>query len=157
MENHVIWIQKSSCFKLFVDGKYGLLSIQNVDVRRYFLYHRIPCFLITEKFLFWTFQGWEIRSSFNSRSWCKMTFPSAWNTIFFEHGKVLVLNFSGIGKTVFFWSKKLIESWYFLGSFELFMILQNLGNIVFRAVYSQSSFLYPFNFIVQSSTMAHPD
>ena len=34
-----------------------------------------------------------------------------------------------------FWSKKLMESWYFLGIFELFIIFQDLGNMVFRAVF----------------------
>ena len=56
MEYHVFWIWKNSCFELFKDGKYGLLLIQKVDVRLYFLQHRIPCFLSMEKFFFWTFQ-----------------------------------------------------------------------------------------------------
>ena len=64
-------------------------------------------------FLFWTFRRWEIRSFLDSKSWCKMIFFSAWNTMFFEYGKVLLLNFSEIGNTVSFWSKKLIFSWYF--------------------------------------------
>ena len=89
---------------------------------------------IMANFLFWTFRRWEIRSFFDSKSWCKMIFSSAWNSMFFECGKVLVLNFSEIGNTVFFWSKKLMESWYFLGIFELFMIFQDLGNMVFHAV-----------------------
>ena len=49
--------------------------------------------------------------------------------------KVLALNFSEIGNTIFFWSKKLMESSYFLGIFELFMIFQDLRNMVFRAVH----------------------
>ena len=86
------------------------------------------------KFLFWTFRRWEIRSSFDWKSWCKMIFSLAWNTMSFEYGKVLVLNFSEIGNTVSFWSKKLMESWYFLGIFEFFMIFQDLRNMVFYAV-----------------------
>ena len=35
---------KSSCFELFLDGKYGLYVTQKVDERLYFL--------ITQKFLF---------------------------------------------------------------------------------------------------------
>ena len=85
---------------------------------------------IMGKFLFRTFQRWEIRSSFDSKSWGNMIFSSVWNTMFSEYGKVPVLNFSEIGNTVFFWSKKLMESWYFLGIFELFMIFQDLGNMV---------------------------
>ena len=34
---HVYWLLKSSSLKLFGYGKYGLLSIQKVDVRWYFL------------------------------------------------------------------------------------------------------------------------
>ena len=33
-----------------------------------------------------------------------------------------------------FLSNKLMKSWYFLGIFEFFMIFQDLGNMVFRAV-----------------------
>ena len=134
MEYHVFWIRISSCFEVFGDEKCGPLLIQKVDIRWYFLQHGIPCFLNMEKLLFWTFRRLEILSSFDSKSWCKVIFSSAWNTMFFEYGKVLVLNFSEIGNTVFFLSKKLMESWYFLGLFELFMIFQDLGNMVFRAV-----------------------
>ena len=128
----MLW--ESCCFELFRNGKYGLLLIQKVDVRWYVLQHGIPCFLNREKFLFWTFRRWQIRSSFDSKSWYKIIFSSAWNAMFFEYGKVLVSNFLEIGNTVFFWSKKLMESWYFLGIFELFMIFLDLGNMVFRAV-----------------------
>ena len=86
------------------------------------------------KVLVLNFRRWEIRSSFDSKSWCKITFSSAWNIIFFEYGKVLVLNFSEIGNRFFSWSKKLMETWYFLGIFELFMVFQNLGNMVFPVV-----------------------
>ena len=84
--------------------------------------------------------------------------------IFTDYGKVLVLNFSVLENTVFFESrswwkdvvywlpgsycfelfgggkcdpfsaKKLMERWYLLGIFELFMIFQDLENTVFRAV-----------------------
>ena len=46
----------------------------------------------------------------------------------------LVLNFSKMGNTVFFISKKLMEIWYLLSIFKLSMILQDLGNMVFGAV-----------------------
>ena len=127
---------------------------------------------VMREFLSWTFRRWKIRSSFDSKSWCKIIFSLAWNTMFSEYGKVLVLNFSEMGNTFFFWfkkliqdyiffsveyhvfwiwksscfdlfrdrkyvflwSKKLVESWCFLGTFELFVIFQDLGNMVFRAV-----------------------
>ena len=81
------------------------------------LQHGIPCFLNMEKFLFWTFQRWEIRSSFDSKSWCKMIFSSSWNTIFFEYGKVLGLNFSEIGNMVFFY----LKSWWKVDIFLVFL------------------------------------
>ena len=56
------------------------------------------------------------------------------NMIFTDYWKVLVLNFSGMGNTVFFSAKKLMERWYLRGLFELSMIFQDLGNRVFRAV-----------------------
>ena len=36
------------------------------------------------------------------------------NMIFTDYWKVLVLNFSVMGNTVFFWVKKLMERWYLL-------------------------------------------
>ena len=55
----------------------------------------------------------------------KMIFTGCW--------EVLVLNFSVMGNTAFFSAKKLMERWYLLGLFELSMIFQDLGNMVFRA------------------------
>ena len=56
--------------------------------------------LVTEKFLFWTFRWGETRSFLSQEVDRKM--------IFTGYGKVLVLNFSVIGNTVFFESK----SWW---------------------------------------------
>ena len=53
---------------------------------------------------------------------------------FFEYGIVLVLDFSEIGNAITFWSKKFMESWYFLDIFEILMIFQDLRNMVFCAV-----------------------
>ena len=69
------------------------------------------------KFLFWTCRWWEIRSSFDSKSWCKMIFSLAWNTMFSEFGKVLVLNFSEIGNTFFFY----LKSWWKVDIFLVFL------------------------------------
>ena len=54
--------------------------------------------------------------------------------IFTGYWEVHVLNFQAMGRTVFFSAKKLMERWYLLGLFELSMIFQDLGNMVFRAV-----------------------
>ena len=119
-EKFILW--QSSCFELFGDGKYALFLIQIVDVRWYFLQHGIPCFLNTEKVYFWTFRRWEIQSSFDLKSWFKMIFSSAWNTMFFEYGKSSYFELFRDRKCGLFLSKKLMESWYFLCTSELFMI-----------------------------------
>ena len=62
--------------------------------------------LITEKFLFWSFREWEIQPFLSQKVDGKMLFT--------DYGNVLVLNFSVIGKTVFFWVEKLMERWYLL-------------------------------------------
>ena len=56
------------------------------------------------------------------------------NMIFTDSWKSLVLNFSVMGKTVFFSAKILMERWYIHGLFELSMIFQKLENVVFPAV-----------------------
>ena len=55
------------------------------------------------------------------------------NMIFTDYWKVLVLNFLVMGNTVFFSAKKLMERWYLHRLFELSMIFQDFGNMVFRA------------------------
>ena len=56
--------------------------------------------LIAEKLLFWTFQRWEIRSFLSQKVDGKIIFTDYW--------KVLILNFTEIGNTVFFEPK----SWW---------------------------------------------
>ena len=62
--------------------------------------------LITEKFLFWSFREWEIQPFLSQKVDGKMLFT--------DYGNILVLNFSVIEKTVFFWVEKLMERWYLL-------------------------------------------
>ena len=118
----------------------------------------IWCLLITEKFLFWPFRKWEIRSFLGPKRWRK--YDICWllesscfelfgdrkyglflsqevngKMIFTGYWEVLVLNFSVMGNTIFFSAKMLMERWYLRGLFELSMIFQDLGNMVFRAVY----------------------
>ena len=62
--------------------------------------------LITEKFLFWSFREGEIQPFLSQKVDGKMLFT--------DYGNVLVLNFSVIEKTVFFWVEKLMERWYLL-------------------------------------------
>ena len=90
----ICWLLKSSSFDLFGNGKYGIFLSQKVDGKIIFTdYWKVLVLifsgmgntvsfwakklmerwylLITEKFLFWTFWWWEIRSFFQSRSWWK--------------------------------------------------------------------------------------
>ena len=88
------WLLKSSCFELFDDGKYGIFLSQEID-RKDDIYWLLKssCFnfsvvgntvffwvkkmmerwylLVNEKFLFWTFRWWEIRSFYQPKSWWK--------------------------------------------------------------------------------------
>ena len=67
---------------------------------------KILYLLITEKFLFWSFRKWEIRSFLDPKSWLK-------DDIYWLL-KNLFLNFSVIENTVLFWVKKLMKRWYLL-------------------------------------------
>ena len=53
-EKFRLW--ESSCFELLGDGKYGLLLIQKVDVRWYFLQHGIPFFWVRKSSYFELFR-----------------------------------------------------------------------------------------------------
>ena len=90
----IYWLLKSSCFNLFGNGKCGLFLSQKVDGNMMFTdYWKVLVLnfsvmgntvffwvkklmerwylLVTEKFLFWTFQWWEIRCFFQPKSWWK--------------------------------------------------------------------------------------
>ena len=147
MEYHVYWSLKSSCFEFFGDEKYGIFSGKKLM--------EIWYLLITEKFLFWPFRWWEIRSFLSQKVDGKIIFTGYW--------EVLVLHFSVMGNTVFFWVKKLMERWYLLVTekllfwtfwwwemwsffsqkidekmiFTSYFKSQGLGNTVFRAVHSR--------------------
>ena len=62
--------------------------------------------LITEKFLFWTFRRWEIRSFFEPKSW--------WKDDVYWLLKSSCFEFFGDGKYGLFWAKKLMKRWYLL-------------------------------------------
>ena len=94
MERWYLLATGSSCFELFGDVKYGLFLSQKVDGKMVFTDYRKVLvlnfsemgnmvffwakklmeswyLLITKKFLFWTFQRWEIWSFFELKSWWK--------------------------------------------------------------------------------------
>ena len=84
--------------------------------------------LITEKFLFWCFRELGNRVFFETKSWWKDDIYRLLRNSCFE--------LFGNGKYSLFSAKKLMKRWYILGLFELSMIFQDLGNMVFRAVCS---------------------
>ena len=59
-KDDIYWLLKSSCIELFNDGKSVFFEL----IERW-------CLMVTKKFLFWTFQWWEIRSLFQQKSWWK--------------------------------------------------------------------------------------
>ena len=122
----VYWLLKNSWFELLEMGNTAFLS-QKVDGKMIFTEYS------TGKFLFWTFRRWEIRSFFKPKSWWKDDIYWLLKSSYFGPWKVLVLNFSERGNTVFIWAKMLMESWYLLGPFELSKIFQDLENMVFHA------------------------
>ena len=70
-KDDIYWLLKSSCFERFGDGKYGLFWAKKL-IERWYL-------LINEKFLFWTFRTWEIRSFLSQKVDGKMIFTwSSW-------------------------------------------------------------------------------
>ena len=94
--------------------------------------HRL---LVAKGPLFWIFRTWKIRSFLGQKGdgniftgyWkvLVLNFSGLGNTVFLrqkvdgkiiftDYLKVLVLNFSGMGNTVFFWGKKSMERWYLL-------------------------------------------
>ena len=59
---------------------------------------------------------WDQKKSLSTLEMKNMVFLSQKNdgNIFTDYWKVLVLTFSGMGNTVSFWAKKLMERWYLL-------------------------------------------
>ena len=117
---------------MFTDNEKGLLLNFLVFLWYFWAKQLMEIFylLIIERFLVWSFRNWEIRSFFEPKSW--------WKDYIYWLLKVVVLNFLVMKNTVFFWVKKLMERWYLLGLFELSMIFQGLGNMVFGAVIFRS-------------------
>ena len=67
----LITVLESSCFELSGDGKYSYFLSLKVDGKMIFTDYWKVLVLSLEKFLFWTFRRWAIRSSFEAKSWWK--------------------------------------------------------------------------------------
>ena len=100
-KDDIYWLRKSSCFQRFGGGKYGLFWVKKWMQRLYLL--------VTKKFLFWTFRGWEIWSFFHPqpRSW--------WKDDIYWLPRSSCFELLGDGKYDLFSAKKLMERWNLLG------------------------------------------
>ena len=108
---------KSSCFNLLRDGKHGLFLSQKVDVKMIFTGYWNVLVLI--------FSGMRNTVFFEPKSW--------WKHHIYWFLRSSCFELSGDGKYCLFSAKKLMKRWYLRGLFELSMIFQVLGNMVFRA------------------------
>ena len=118
MEYPVYWLLKSSCFELSGDGNTVFFELKS--------WWKDDIYWLLESSCFELLGGGKYGLFLSQKVDGKIIFTDYW--------KVLVLNFSEVGNTVFFWVKKLMERWYLLGLLELSMIYQGLGNTAFRAV-----------------------
>ena len=129
LKNDISRLIKSSFFELFGDGKYVPCLSEKGDGKMIFTdYWKVLILnflgmgntlifwakklmerwylLVTEKFLFWTFQRWEIRSLFDPKSW--------WKGGVYWSLKSSCFEVFGDEKYAHFWAKKLMERWYLL-------------------------------------------
>ena len=119
MEYHVFWLLKNFSFKPSRNGKYGKPKNWWKDDIYWLL--KSSCFKIFEDGKYGLLLAKELMEKWYSVITGKSLFWTFWR---WGHG--------------LFWAKKLMERWYFLGLFELFMIFQDLGNMVFCAVLKTS-------------------
>ena len=119
----IYWLLKSSLFNFFGNGKYSLFLRQKIDGKIIFTNYW--------KVLVLNFSGMGNTVFFEPRSWWKVGIYWLLRGSCFEVFRM--------GNTAFFPAKKVMERWYLLGLFELSMIFQDLGNMVFRAVLLQKS------------------
>ena len=98
--------------------------------------------LVTEKFLFWAFPWWKMRSFLRQKVKGKMIFTDHWKVPVSGYRKILVCSFSGMENMVFFSQKvdvKVIFTWFFLSfpwysrTLEIWFFLQfSLQFLVFK-------------------------
>ena len=109
---------KSSCFEIFGNKEHGIFEPKSWWKYDIYWLLKSSCFNLFGNGKYGLFLNQKVDG----------------NMIFTNYWKVLVLNFPVMGNTVFFSAKKLMERWYLCGLFELSVIFQDLGNMVFRAV-----------------------
>ena len=100
---------------------------------------------------FWVKKLMEKMIFTDYRKFLVLNFSVVGNTVFFWVKKLMEILYILVTNKLLFWTfrwwktrsffqpKKLIERWYLLGLFELSMIFQDLGNMVFRTVWSHKN------------------
>ena len=126
---YIYWLLKSYCFELFGDAKYGLFLSQKVNRNMIFIdYWKVLVLNFSEigNTVFFEPKGWWKYIHWLLKSYCFELFGDGKyglflslkvnrNMIFTDYWKVLLLNFSEIGNTVFFLTKKFMKyRWYLL-------------------------------------------
>ena len=132
---YIVWILCDVFLEeLFGDGKDGLLFSQKVDGKMIFTGYWevfVLNFSVMGSTVFYAVK----------KSWWKDDIYWLLRSSCFE--------LFGNGKYGLFSTKKLMERWYLRGLFELSMILQDLENMVFRAVTAQALSQHWFSFILK--------
>ena len=132
---YIVWILCDVFVEeLFGDGKDGLLFSQKVDGKMIFTGYWevfVLNFSVMGSTVFYAVK----------KSWWKDDIYWLLRSSCFE--------LFGNGTYGLFSTKKLMERWYLRGLFELSMILQDLENMVFRAVTAQALSQHWFSFILK--------
>ena len=106
---------------------------------------------LMEKWLYWLLKRYFFELFVDGKYGLFLSQEVHGKMIFNSYWEVLVLNFSVMGNMVIFSAKMLIERCYLRGLFELFMIFQDLGNMVFHAVI----YIYIYIYIEYVRTVSH--
>ena len=120
-------------------GNEGVLLLNFLEVKNVFFWAKMLMvlwyLLITEKILFWSFREWKIRSFFEPKRW--------WKDNGYWLIKVLVLNFSVLGKYGLLLSQEVDGKIIFTGYREFLVLnFSVMGNTVFFSAKTLMERLY---------------
>ena len=120
--NDIYWLLKSSSFEHFENGKHGIFWDKKLMERWYLL--------ISEEFLFWTFQWWKIRPFMRQRVDRKMIFTGYWKVLVWATVKFLFWTFQWC-EIRYFFSQNIDVKKMFTSSFCAFHDILELGTYGF--------------------------
>ena len=107
MEKFLFWTFQRWKYSLFISKK-----LMQDDIFFSMEYH---VYWVRKSSCLELFEDWKHGLVLIQEVDCKVKFSLAWNTIFIDYWKVLVLNFSEIENTIFIWCKKVMERTRLLG------------------------------------------